>query len=107
MSRLKVFLIVGLLLCFIIPMAIADDAADGDETTEDKSDGSSGKYYASALAVGLGAIASAAAISIVGAAAAGATAEKPEVFGKVLIFVALAEALAIYGLVIALMILLL
>lgn len=49
--------------------------------------------------------ASAYAISIVGSAAVGATAEKPEVSGKVLIFVALAEALAIYGLVVALMIL--
>jgi len=36
-------------------------------------------------------------------AAGGATAEKPEVFGRVLIFVALAEAIAIYGLLIAFM----
>ncbi|OYT39252.1 MAG: hypothetical protein B6U86_05500 [Candidatus Altiarchaeales archaeon ex4484_43] len=45
------------------------------------------------------------AAAVVMSAAAGATAEKPEVFGKVLIFVALAEAIAIYGLVVALMIL--
>lgn len=45
------------------------------------------------------------AIAITGAAAAGATVEKPEVGGKVLILVALGEALAIYGLVVALMIL--
>ncbi|RZN34441.1 MAG: V-type ATP synthase subunit K [Methanophagales archaeon ANME-1-THS] len=43
------------------------------------------------------------AISATGTAAAGATVEKPEVFGRVLIFVALAEAIAIYGLLIALM----
>ncbi len=43
------------------------------------------------------------AISATGVAAAGATAEKPEVFGRVLIFVALAEAIAIYGLLIAFM----
>mgnify|MGYP001028471553 CR=1 FL=1 len=43
------------------------------------------------------------AIAATGVAAAGATAEKPEVFGRVLIFVALAEALAIYGLLIAFM----
>ena len=45
------------------------------------------------------------AIASTGTAATGATAEKPEVFGRVLIFVALAEALAIYGLLIAFMLL--
>ncbi|RLI92994.1 MAG: hypothetical protein DRO89_01040 [Candidatus Altiarchaeales archaeon] len=60
---------------------------------------------AAAVVMGLSAIAAAYAIAVTGSAAAGATAEKPEVFGKVLIFVALAEALAIYGLVVALMIL--
>lgn len=49
------------------------------------------------------ALAAAWAISATGTAAAGATVEKPEVFGRVLIFVALAEAIAIYGLLIALM----
>jgi len=58
-----------------------------------------------AIVMGLSAIASGYAIAVTGSAAAGATAEKPEVFGKVLIFVALAEAIAIYGLVVALMIL--
>jgi len=43
------------------------------------------------------------AISATGVAAAGVTAEKPETFGRVLIFVALSEALAIYGLLIAFM----
>ena len=50
----------------------------------------------SAIAAGIG-------ISATGTAATGATAEKPEVFGRVLIFVALAEAIAIYGLLIAFM----
>ncbi|HDH41851.1 MAG TPA: hypothetical protein ENG12_05560 [Candidatus Altiarchaeales archaeon] len=63
------------------------------------------KQMAAATAMGLSAIGAAYAIAVTGSAAAGATAEKPEVFGKVLIFVALAEAIAIYGLVVALMIL--
>ena len=49
------------------------------------------------------ALAAGRAISATGVAAAGATAEKPETFGRVLIFVALAEAIAIYGLLIAFM----
>ncbi len=57
-----------------------------------------------AAATMVGAALSAAwAITSTGVAAAGATAEKPEVFGRVLIFVALAEAIAIYGLLIAFM----
>ena len=60
-----------------------------------------------AIAAGLSmagaAIGSGIAISATGTAATGATAEKPEVFGRVLIFVALAEAVAIYGLLIAFM----
>lgn len=43
------------------------------------------------------------AIAVTGSAAIGAMAEKPEIMGKALIIVALAEALAIYGLVVALM----
>lgn len=62
--------------------------------------------FAAAIAMGLSAIGAAYAIATTGAAAIGATAEKPEVGGKVLIIVALAEAVAIYGLVIAVLILL-
>ena len=63
------------------------------------------KEFAAAIVMGLSAIAAAYAIAVTGSAAAGATAEKPEVFGKVMIFVALAEAIAIYGLIIAILIL--
>jgi V/A-type H+-transporting ATPase subunit K len=63
--------------------------------------------FAAAMCMGIAAIAAAYAISATGTAGAGATAEKPEVFGKVMIFVALAEAIAIYGLVIAVLILVL
>lgn len=62
-------------------------------------------FCASALAVGLGSIAAGIAVAYVGAAAIGAISEKPEVTGKVLIFVGLAEGIAIYGLIIAIMIL--
>ncbi len=58
-----------------------------------------------AVVMGLSALGAGYAIAATGTAATGATVEKPEVFGKVMIFVALAEAIAIYGLVVALMIL--
>jgi V/A-type H+-transporting ATPase subunit K len=62
-------------------------------------------FMAAALAVGLGSIAAGISVAYVGAAAAGAVAEKPEVTGRVLVFVGLAEGIAIYGLIIAIMIL--
>ena len=44
-------------------------------------------------------------MGIAGAAAIGAVAEKPELLGRTLIFVGLAEGIAIYGLIIAFMVL--
>jgi V/A-type H+-transporting ATPase subunit K len=60
---------------------------------------------AAAVAFGLGAIGAGIAISHVGAAAMGAVAEKPQIAGQALIFVALAEGLVIFGFITALMIL--
>jgi len=58
-----------------------------------------------ALATGLACIGAGIAVGLVGAAAAGAVAEKPETFGRVLIFVGLAEGIAIYGLIVSFMVL--
>ena len=60
---------------------------------------------AAAIAFGLGAIGAGIAISHVGAAAMGAVAEKPQIAGQALIFVALAEGLVVFGFITALMIL--
>jgi len=60
---------------------------------------------AAGIAVGLGCIGAGIAVSSTGAAAVGAIAEKPESFGRALIFVGLAEGIAIYGLIIAILVL--
>jgi len=57
------------------------------------------------IAFGLGAIGAGLAISHVGAAAMGAVAEKPEIAGQALIFVALAEGIVVFGFITAIMIL--
>jgi len=62
-------------------------------------------FIAAAIATGLSALAGGIAVAYVGAAAVGAISEKPEVAGRTLIFVGLAEGIAIYGLIIAIMIL--
>jgi V/A-type H+-transporting ATPase subunit K len=53
----------------------------------------------------LGCIGAGIAVSSTGAAAIGAMAEKPETFGRSMVFVGMAEGVAIYGLIIAFMIL--
>ena len=60
-----------------------------------------------ALAVGLSAIATAIAQSKIGAAGAGALAERPEVAGTVIILVAIPETMVILGFAVAAMMLLL
>ena len=60
---------------------------------------------AAALAAGLATLAAGYAVAAVGSAAVGALAEKPELLGRVLILVGLAEGIAIYGLIVAVLIL--
>ena len=60
---------------------------------------------AAAISTSVSAIAAGIAVSIVGSAAMGAVAEKPEIMGRSIIFVGLAEGIAIYGLIISIMIL--
>jgi V/A-type H+-transporting ATPase subunit K len=62
-------------------------------------------YLAAALATGIAALGAAYAVAVVGAAAVGALAEKPELFGRVIILVGLAEGIAIYGVIISVLIL--
>ena len=62
-------------------------------------------YMAAALAVGVSSLGAALAVAVVGSAAMGAMSEKPELAGRALIFLGLAEGIAIYGLIIAVMIL--
>jgi V/A-type H+-transporting ATPase subunit K len=60
---------------------------------------------AAGISTGLAAIGAGIAVASTGAAAVGTIAEKPESFGRSLIFVGLAEGIAIYGLIISFMVL--
>ena len=60
---------------------------------------------AAALATGVSTVAAAYAVAKIGTAAMGALAEKPELFGRLLVVVGLAEGIAIYGLIISILIL--
>ncbi len=64
-----------------------------------------GYYMAAAVSTGLACIGAGVAVAHVGAAAVAAISEKPEMLARVLVIVGLAEGIAIYGLIIAFMIL--
>lgn len=60
---------------------------------------------AAAASTALAALGAGFAVAKVGTAAIGALAEKPDLFGRLLIFVGLAEGIAIYGLIVSILIL--
>ncbi len=70
-------------------------------------DGSTIKYIAAGLAVGLACIAGGMAVGKIGAAAMGAMSENAELSGKALPFVGLAEGICLWGFLVALLILIL
>ncbi|MDR1238827.1 MAG: ATP synthase subunit C [Treponema sp.] len=63
------------------------------------------KFIAAALAVGLSCIAGGIAVGQIGAAAMGAISENPELSGKALPFMGLAEGICLWGFLVALLIL--
>jgi V/A-type H+-transporting ATPase subunit K len=62
-------------------------------------------FISAAASAGLAALGAGYAVAQVGTAALGALAEKPELFGRVLVMVGLAEGIAIYGLIVSILIL--
>jgi V/A-type H+/Na+-transporting ATPase subunit K len=83
----------------------AQQQAPAQEVTPARAEVSKFGLIAAAVAFGFGALGAGLAIGNVGAAAMGAVAEKPEIAGQALIFIALAEGLVVFGFITALMIL--
>jgi V/A-type H+-transporting ATPase subunit K len=63
------------------------------------------KYLAAALSTGLATIGTGMAVGSVGSSAIGAVSEDSSILGKTLIFVGMAEGIAIYGMIISILIL--
>lgn len=74
-------------------------------TTQNATTNNGVGLIAAALAIGLSAIGSGIAVAVVASSAVGAISENPSLLGKTVIFAGLAEGIAIYGLIIAIMIL--
>jgi V/A-type H+/Na+-transporting ATPase subunit K len=91
-------LLVVLVLFVLAQPAHAQDAPAAIASSQNR-------FLGAAIATGLAAIGSGIAVGIAGAAAIGAIAEKPELLGRTLIFVGLAEGIVIYGLIVSFIIL--
>jgi len=108
---LKRLIAVSWLIVVVISMAVllCSTARAAVEHAEGKDSPDSGvvkwAFLSAAISTGCGCIGAGLAVAYVGAAAVGAVGEKPEVALRTLLFVGLAEGIAIYGLLIAIMIL--
>jgi V/A-type H+-transporting ATPase subunit K len=95
----------NLLLLVLVLFALAQPAYAQETSAAIATTSSQNRFIGAAIATGLAAIGSGIAVGIAGAAAIGAIAEKPELLGRTLIFVGLAEGIVIYGLIVSFIIL--
>jgi V/A-type H+-transporting ATPase subunit K len=102
--RPREVLAAALLLAFLVlGFSAAAFAADAPQAAV--GDGAGLGLMGAALSTGLACIGAGIGVAFVGAAALGVVGEKPALFGTTLIYMGLAEGIAIYGLVISLFIL--
>lgn len=81
------------------------NTALAENTSEVASNTDGLKYIAASLSTGLACVGTGIAVAVSASAAIGAISENEKLLGKTIIFVGLAEGIAIYGLIISIMIL--
>ena len=90
-------------LCLVFPLAAG--AAGGDPAPVVDASAKGMQYLGAALSTGIACIGGGIAVGHGAPAAIGAAAEDPKNFGKAIIFVALGEGIALYGMLISILIL--
>ena len=99
------FSLVAGAIIFIFLGGVTANAASANAAAAASASSEGLRYIAAALSTGLAGIGAGIAVSATGSAALGALSEDPKILGKALVFVGLAEGIAIYGLIISIMIL--
>ncbi len=100
----RLFAIIGLLVVGCAALFAEENGADAETAV---ATAGAVKYIAAAIAVGLACIAGGVAVGKIGAAAMGAMSENAELSGKALPFVGLAEGICLWGMLVAVLILIL
>ncbi len=114
--QICMFIAAGAVICICaanVPVFAAEDSAAEAEISEvaeepvpsDDGFAAGMAYIAAAVVTGLSGIGGGIAVAAGAPAAIGATSEDPKAFGKALIFVALGEGIALYGLLVSILIL--
>ena len=107
-----ILIVAAVTCCGALGVFAADDTADTDaaasssetvNTDNDHNSSLSIGLVAAALATGLAGIGGGVAVAAAAPAAIGACSENPKSFGKSIIFVVLGEGIALYGLLIAIL----
>jgi V/A-type H+/Na+-transporting ATPase subunit K len=91
-----------LLMVALVLLGAVDSAAAATGT---QSSGATAAYIGAGIAVAGATIGAGIAVAYTGSAALAAISEKPETFGRALVIVGLAEGIAIYGLIVAILLL--
>jgi len=99
---LKRMILLGILFSLFLYSLTAPIMVNAQEAGEATDKGTA--YLAMALATGISSIAASYAVAKTGTAALASITEKPELFGRTILYVGLAEGIAIYGVLIALLI---
>ena len=102
----KLFFILTIFACACTAV-FAQDASAAEAAANSAGISAGIKYLAAAIAVGLACIAGGIAVAKIGSSAMGAMSENPELSGKALPFVGLAEGICLWGMLVAVLILIL
>ena len=101
--KMNLFTFVPIMMMIVVLLIPSGSKAAETAATAAASDGL--KYIGAALSTGLAAIGTGYAVGTVGSAALGAISEDQSILGRTIIFVGLAEGIAIFGVIISIMIL--
>ncbi len=97
--------LIGFALFSSLSAAFASSVTAVSADQQGTSDSNQLAFMAAAVSVGLATIGAGIAVAATGSAALGSIAERPELFGRSLVYVGLAEGIAIYGLIVSILIL--
>ena len=95
--------VLAIVTIFAWPVYAAEPAAEAGAALDPQS--ANWAFISAAVATGLSGLAGGYAVGRLGSAGVGAMVERPELFGRILVLIGLAEGIAIYGLIISILIL--
>jgi len=104
-SQIIVAILILIITMGSVTAVFAQEEHPNTMASKDKANVTLFALIAAAVAFGFGALGAGFAIGNIGSAAMGAIGERPEIAGQALLFVALADGIAIFGFITALMIL--